>query len=439
METLFTFLPGETVYSWCAFQHALSLNLSARKTSLSLFGNTHSMRQHDLPAALARLPLLRGATSIELIRILREHTVGGFYWPFLDENRKAQLIPQIQGESDPHWRRNLCASSRSRPHEHPLRWCGQCALDDEKRHGRAYWHVEHQLPASYTCTRHDVTLFFAPIKCRSWLLVRDTYTATSITVPADSVAQLLAHLGLTVSAMDTLNICSLRHAVLIRLQDLGIVLSRRSARHERITAWFTHTAVARWCAQNQYGLSLLADGHWIARMLWRRPMSHAVLWVVLWAALGWSSHREAAVAFKDAAEGRLQNSNGQLLLFDRPRHEPADTPQHVRRAFLSSDSYANTMLKLNATRGDIVRWLEGDPALREDWRAHLKEGKQASCEAAIRKAVLGNIGIGRASLETICEAEIRWMREHAPQKLQAMLRSLPARLAVQPTLFQNFD
>ena len=159
VETLSTLLPGETVYSWCAFHHALSLNLSARKTSLSLFGNTHSMRQHDLPAALARLPLLRGATSLELIRILREHTVGGFYWPFLDENRKAQLIPQILGESAPHWRRNLCASSRSRPHEHPLRWCGQCALDDEKRYGRAYWHVEHQFPASYTCTRHDVTLF----------------------------------------------------------------------------------------------------------------------------------------------------------------------------------------------------------------------------------------------------------------------------------------
>lgn len=84
MEVLSTLLPGETVYSWCAFQHALSLNFSARQTSLSLFGNAHSVRQHDLPTALARLPLLSGATSNQLIQLLRTHTVGGFYWPFLD-------------------------------------------------------------------------------------------------------------------------------------------------------------------------------------------------------------------------------------------------------------------------------------------------------------------------------------------------------------------
>lgn len=328
----------------------------------------------------------------------------------------------------------MCASSRSRPYEHPLRWCARCAAEDDQRHGRAYWHVEHQFPTSDACTHHGVTLFSSRKLHRSWLTVRDVCKEALTIVPAIPVAQLLAHLGHAAFTMDAVDTGNLRCATLIRLRDLGIVMSLQSARHARLVNWFSGTDVAHWCFRSIHGLAQLADGQWIASMLWRRPMNHAVLWILLWAALDWASHREAVLAFEDAAQGRRRTWTGQLTLFPGNNQESAETPQHVRRAFHSSDSYADAMLKLNATRGDIIRWLENDPALRKAWRRRLKDGKQASCEAVIQDALLSNIGIGRASLEKICEAEIRWMREHAPQKLHAMLKSMPARLAKQQML-----
>lgn len=109
----------------------------------------------------------------------------------------------------------------------------------------------------------------------------------------------------------------------------------------------------------------------------------------------------------------------------------------MRSAFMGADSYQDVMLQLKVTRGRIVQWLEMDPELRTEWRAKLREGQQTKCEIAIRNAVLHGGANTRVRLEAECASEVRWMREHAPSKLAAMLKSMPARLAVQPTLFEG--
>lgn len=38
------------------------------------------------------------------------------------------------------------------------RWCPLCAIEDEKRVGTSYWHVEHQLPSMITCSKHACEL-----------------------------------------------------------------------------------------------------------------------------------------------------------------------------------------------------------------------------------------------------------------------------------------
>lgn len=436
MQLLSTPLPGETIYSWCAAQHAMNSNVSAVRTAVRLLGGSHAMRQHDLPASLARLPLLEGGDGAAVIQLLRDHTIGSFYWPFLGEAQRHKVIAAITNASDIHWRRTLCASSRSRPTDHPLRWCARCATDDIHANGRAYWHVTHQLPVSYACPKHHTKLHVSPATPKSWQLPPQDFTSSQRVPPAaDNTALLAANLCQSICGLDDIDISCLRNTTLVRLREIGVIVSLHSVQHDRVFQWFSKTSAAAFCLDHANGLSQLADGHWIPALLWRRRMSHPVLWTVLWLALEWPSIQDACLAFHDGAGGRVQLPDGQLSLLGVEEQAIVRAPTRVRQAFMTSHSYGEVMARLQVSRGDVVRWLECDPSLRQAWRQSLRDGKQRECEAVLRAAFINDRQISRAVLEQTCGTAYRWMREHAPLKLSAMLQSTPGRLAVQPALF----
>ncbi|MDE2402679.1 MAG: TniQ family protein [Burkholderiales bacterium] len=435
MQLLSAPLPGETIYSWCATQHASNSNISAARSAAHLLGGSHAMRQHDLPASLGRLPILDRGDESSIINLLRKHTIGAFYWPFLGVPQRHKVIAAISDESDIHWRRTLCASSRSRPTDHPLRWCAQCAFDDAHTEGRAYWHVAHQLPTCYACVTHQTRLHIARSTPKSWQLPPQNGTIDQRPPDATATALLAASLSQSICDLDNIDVSGLRHAALMQLRDMGVIVSLHSVQHDRVFRWFAQTSASAWCQEHAHGLNHLADGHWIPALLWRRRMSHPVLWAVLWLALEWSSPIDACVAFRDAANGQVQLPGGQLSLLAFDEQVMVNAPPNVRGAFMVSQSYGEVMARLQVSRGDVVRWLESDPSLRQEWRQLLREGKQLECESILRAAVLSDIHITRAVLQHKCDAAYRWMREHAPHKLYAMLQSIPARLAVQPTLF----
>lgn len=166
-------MPGETVYSWCGAQHTFRAGKSAFESSQGLLGYGHGPRQHDLPAGLSKLPIFQPPYSLRIERVLKQHTVGGYYWPWLSEHARTQVLQDCADGNSTHWRRALVAMSRSRPFQHALRWCPECAETDLAQHGRAYWHVEHQSPIARACRNHRKLLQVIPSPRKTWALVPD--------------------------------------------------------------------------------------------------------------------------------------------------------------------------------------------------------------------------------------------------------------------------
>lgn len=428
-------LPNETIYSWCGFQHSASCAKSAAGSALEMTGSPQATRQVDLPPYLARLPFLNAPTVKNIIKVLRSHTVGAYYWPYLPDSSKQVIVDEIIGEQGRHWRHLLCSPSRIRPLPHPLRWCPRCANVDESTCGRAYWHVDHQFPLSYACAEHHQVLQVARPQPKTWISVRSANLDWTLSPQGNTTIGILAaELGSAVSRIESISIPALRKASILRLQELGVILSANATQHRRITRWFQQSAVAEWCLAGPYGLNMLASGVWIAGLLWRRRTSHPIFWAVLWIALYETETNIAVPGFVSAARGLVLSPGGQIELFPGET-QPLSAPVHVREAFMASSSYAEVMILLNATRGDIVRWLEIDQTLRIDWRGALRRGRQTQCEAVLIAAVREHPDLNRRYLVENHGPELRWLQEHAPALLRMLLRSLPRKGATQSNIF----
>lgn len=64
--------------------------------------------------------------------------------------KRCEFIEQVPSLSAPSYKALSFTSA--------WRWCPECAIEDEQRVGTSYWHVEHQLPSMFTCTKHACDL-----------------------------------------------------------------------------------------------------------------------------------------------------------------------------------------------------------------------------------------------------------------------------------------
>lgn len=426
----------ETIYSWCATVHLMTASVSAEKTGLHLLGICHAVRQHDLPATLAHLPIIQGASATERREILRRHTIAGFYWPFLKEVSRQSVLYAITVGTAQHWRRILCAASRTQPIEYPLKWCPTCAEADLNHLGRTYWHVDHQFPTTTICCLHQTPLHQIPGRHKRWRLPPLTDTQAVDGQSSNMLAApVLARIGAALLEIEDINLSALRIFTLQRLRDIGVIFSANGASHDRIQRWFAQSPSSAWCQTAGNGLDRLSTGEWISTMLWRRNLGNAVRWAVLWGALDWESPEAAALGFMDACRDRGHDVDGQLNLFGANQEAATRAPPQVWEAFSVCGSYAEVMTKLQRSRGDIVRWLEMDPQLRDHWKQRLRSEKQMECIATLRATLVAKPDLKRKSLETMHLNEVYWLRKHASRELQELLKAVPAHNGEQSELF----
>jgi len=434
-STLPSILEDETIYSWCATSHAMSCSASAAETGRRMLGAAHAVRQHDLPASLGSVPLLQEADATAAVECLREHTIAGYYLPFMPYERQLSVGEAVCSGRQSHWRRHVSGVSRTHPTDHPLKWCRLCAQADAETVGRAYWHADLQFPTTWVCRIHMVPLSVSPGRSKRWLLPqgsRQSPAAISLDEPA---AAMLASVGAALRHVSSVDVRSLRQAVILRMRDIGVIHSAGGARHARIAKWFASTGVSSVCGTTQIKLTHLSGGDWIPELLWRKKLAHAAGWVALWSSLEWDSPETSVKSFEDAVSGERPSDGAQLLLFDSGTQQSRRAPTRVQDAFANSDSYDEVMARLLVSRADVVRWLEQDPELRADWRQRLKQGKQLQCTSRIRSLASSVPEMTRQQLESTCGAEIKWLREHAPSILSAMLKSIPPRASAQGRIF----
>ncbi|MGJ7554251.1 TniQ family protein [Variovorax sp. RB3P1] len=428
--------PDETLYSFCAAVHLMNGRVNCEETSLALLGVRHGVRQHDFPAGITRLPLGGERVIFDSLEIARHHTIAGYYLPFVADASKRTIAAALDGGATQHARRMFDGSSRTLRPEHPLKFCRQCVRADFAEVGRPYWHVSHQFPTTWTCSIHGSTLVVIHGRSKRWLIPGESAAQADPEQHSSRGADLLlTSIGEALRGVTNIDMHTLRLATQARLCQLGVMhASARSIRHSRLANWFKSTRTSERLSRGPKWAASLADGEWVAGQLWRHKRTHAVRWVVLWSALGWPDAPAAAQSFRDAAHGRQLDEARQIALF-KTALPAVGTPPYVVDAFAQAGSYGEVMSMLRASRADVVRWLEADPNLRRSWRARLKEEKLGTVVQALRAEITLHPRHSRQEVERNCGAEMRWLREHAPDQLRKILTQVPSRSERQLVLF----
>lgn len=419
-------LPQETLYSWCSTNHFFSCRRHSASTGSALLSATHAARQHEFPHSIGKFIEVSGHTDDSQIALLRRHTIAGFYAPFLSSRDQQEIAIQASSGRSLHWNRPLLGSSRCHKVSHPLKWCMQCLSDDTENFGRSFWHVLHQFPTALLCERHNEPLCSSDVRSRKWRLPHKCLgQPPALSESSILAAKNAAAVGATLQAIESIDMRALRQFTLYRLQEMGVIHSVRGARHERVTRWFRSTNFSTIARIAQPQLTQLIDGSLIPSLLWRQRRDTAIGWILLWCALDWSSPHEAADTFFSVASGNGTIACTQLELFESLEARSWPAPEHVRQAFLNCSTYAEVMTRLTVSRADVVRWLESDPGLRSEWRSRLRERKETECIENISIFTRKSPQCALSDLEKNCSAELRWLREHNPSRLDSLLKSVP--------------
>ena len=426
-------LPGETLYSWALANHDAVPGAKIRESSQKLLGAGHALRQSDIPARLAQSPLAAGASDVGLVHLVRHHTIGGYYWPFLSEETRSKVLTSMRDIQSQHWRRLLVGMSRTRPMAHPLKACRWCVQEDQESIGRTYWHVCHQHPTTVACSTHRVRLTVFAGTTRTWLRPQDLTRSSGAETAADLTDLIACGVGEVFQQLaSSMKIEYLRFSVKRRMVDIGAIHSMGSSTRRKLQSWFRSTGASRLAATTG-NLESLSDGAWIQSLLWRTRRSRAPEWALLWSALDWSSASQACQALCDAVAGSGVSSDGQIELF--PVHEPElmPPPTALRDAIHHCDSYEALQRETGLTRGELVYWFERVPGLRASWRTGLhKKFKRRAIEELSRAR---GAGLNWSQTSALCGAAIQWLGENSPEDLELLTSGIARRAAKQKPLF----
>lgn len=452
MRQICAFLPGlqedETIYSWCATVHAMSGWRNSQEWSLVMLGARHAPRQLDLPSYLPGL-LRTTLHHLNLEQALRRHTTAGMFMPFVKEDLLDRLrtlggAPTVDWPNTPQFlRRALFCHSRSLSWKPELRYCPDCARTDVSRIGRPYWHTHHQWPLSRYCSLHQRTLVPVKASAKTWQLPpshTEKFERIDIQTEHLEIQSTVHRVTAAFSELDTINTKTLRVLALFRLKKMGVIHSMHAVRHARLHAWYRNQSAASWLASEHGGLTVLADPDWVPKLLWRRTQDHPIRWIILWSMLGWSNEESAVAALKEAVTGPEYDEQGQLPLFERTNLDfttkPVEpTPAALQLALNTASSYVELMRQLQASRSDIVRWLGAHPIARKNWRERLQHAKIVAAEQTLTQLMKSKPQPRRSEINRVASKEIRFLRQHALERLESLLNAVPSGADVQRPLW----
>lgn len=173
-----SWLPDETLFSLCSRFHRLALSPRSRRTSESLFGHPRGGHAHDFPDRLAACAERCGGTLGDARSIAHDHTLLSYYLPFQSRSVAQYAISALAGDGIGSLKFRLgLLTSRFRAN-HPLKACRQCMSEDVATAHVGYWHLAHQYPGVWICTRHGEILDVSSVKATGvgrygWVLPDD--------------------------------------------------------------------------------------------------------------------------------------------------------------------------------------------------------------------------------------------------------------------------
>lgn len=159
-----SWLPDETLFSLLSRFHVLSGNRLPCVTRRNLFGAGRLGWQHDFPTGLAQLSLRTGGRLGDAEELALQRTLLPFYLPLQPPLQAQEAIAALSGGSAGMLKFRLgILTSRFRAH-HPLKACPECMSSDQLAWGTTYWHLNHQFPGVWQCSRHSALLLESTVK-----------------------------------------------------------------------------------------------------------------------------------------------------------------------------------------------------------------------------------------------------------------------------------
>lgn len=239
---------NQTLYSWCGLTHALTGSTCVRTTSTRLFGAPYAALSHDFPSRLIALDQSTGGALGCVREIALRNTLLGYYLAIVRQSVAERIIGLLRIGSIPHLKMLLgITASRVGGHHH-LKGCEKCFAEDEANHGWAYWHVEHQMPSVFVCSKHQSPLYIAwdsvtPVHRRHWLLPKQNhhYSWTQIPVSSNAAMNRLLRLAIDSERLMQLHPAALEPAQLTLgfqsiMKDSGLATTNGNLRTGRLVS-----------------------------------------------------------------------------------------------------------------------------------------------------------------------------------------------------------
>ena len=153
-------LPDEILYSWLARLVAYNSMFVPSRYIYLLFGSRDVIPCIDIPSSLTTMQSRLGSHSpwITIDDIIEQATLYPYHRAFITPQRDTE-IRRLIGYGSGMGLKTLLGRVANRFGANPvLRYCRECALNDLRQFGIAYWHRCHQLPGVLACAVHGSAL-----------------------------------------------------------------------------------------------------------------------------------------------------------------------------------------------------------------------------------------------------------------------------------------
>lgn len=158
----------ELLYSWFARYHEQSGNESPKRTMNELFNSNKIVAVLDIPSNLSQVYKALNHFDIpEVEFLIQQHTLFKYYTFFQAGIIQKKVLNYMKYGGKPGSSHLLLGINASTISEWKyIRFCPICNKEDIDKYGEPYWHVSHQLPKSFYCTKHNELLVDSPIEVR---------------------------------------------------------------------------------------------------------------------------------------------------------------------------------------------------------------------------------------------------------------------------------
>jgi Tn7-like transposition protein D/TniQ len=144
--------PDEFLYSLCArFQDRVGMSYVGLVDHL-LFGKGMEKFMFSFPHRVGHFVSQLLVNTFETAEeLIQNHTLLPFFLPFLGQARADDFVSGTEGDGIGLSSSRLLGVGTA---IRSCRYCPECAKEDRKRYGEAYWHRIHQLPSLPVCPSH---------------------------------------------------------------------------------------------------------------------------------------------------------------------------------------------------------------------------------------------------------------------------------------------